>query len=366
MNISLTTTSLRLSNEVDWFDDTLYKQVIAHGYRNIDWSHIPDDWLLYLFLHEEPTLGKKRKMNTLKEYFRDIRHFLSYIHDKDLSVRQTHHEELAHYQHQLSEQGYKPMTLRRKTAVVKSFLSFLYRKGIINEDLTRSMKQIAVEKEDLVNRDFYEEEVQALLDYYKKHNWFMYTMLFVLVSTGLRIQELSTAKWSGVYYHPEVDLYFITVIGKRDKVREVPLFDEVLEALTEFRSRRGFHSALGDDGTALFPKPSGNHYHFKYLSHEFTNQINQLAGVFPFIKRRMDMEEQMMNDGKSIKFKITPHTCRHYTAAYYLSKGADLKAIQNLLDHESSSTTDNYLRRTRKFHEHAAVKIGGQFMKSNH
>jgi len=190
----------------------------------------------------------------------------------------------------------------------------------------------------------------------------MYTLLFTLVSTGLRIQELCSARWSSITYQPEAGMYFISVIGKRDKMREVPLFNEVLEVLKEFRMRRGFSGELKGQNNPLFPKPNGDHYNFKYLSNEFTKQIEKLQDQFPFIKRRIEMEQQFAQSGKSVRFRITAHTCRHYTAAYYLSKGADLKAIQDLLDHESSVTTDQYLRRTRKFSEHAAVKIGRSFM----
>ncbi|MFC0523276.1 tyrosine-type recombinase/integrase [Pontibacillus salicampi] len=345
---------------IPWDDDSLYQQIAAYGYRHIDWTEVPDLWLLYLYLHDEPTLGAKRKQSTLKEYFRDITHFFDFIHSQHASVTTIQQEEIAHYQMELQKQ-YKPMTIKRKTAVIKSFLTFLYRNNIIAKDLTIGLKQVAIKKEELVNRDLYEEEVDQLLTYFANQDYFMYTLLYTLVSTGLRIQELAKAKWAGMYYQPEVNMVFLTVVGKRNKIREVPIFEEVLEVLKEFRARRGFTSELEDDGTAFFPKPNGKSYHFKYLSNEFTNQIESLEHIFPFIKRRKDMEREMEQEGNPIKYKITPHTCRHYTASYYMERGADMKAIQDLLDHESSLTTDTYLRRTRKFKEHAAVKIGRKF-----
>ncbi|KGX92069.1 hypothetical protein N781_02845 [Pontibacillus halophilus JSM 076056 = DSM 19796] len=364
MELTFSTTSITLPTDVDWYDATLYQQIQQHGFRHVDWDRLSDEWLLYIYLHDEPTLGSKRKESTLKEYFRDIRDFLLFVRDLAPSVRSLHHEEVSAYQGHLEARGYKPTTLRRKTTVIHSFLRFLHRRGIIEEDLTASMKRIAVKKESLVNRDFYEEEVQALLDYFKEHDYFMYTLLYTLVSTGLRIQELASAKWSGIYYQPDVDLHFITVFGKRDKLREVPLFEEVFQVIREFRNRRGLSLDLSKDTeSALFPKPNGAHYHFKYLSNEFSKNMYQLKDTFSFIAKRIQLEEATRQEGKPIKYRITPHTCRHYTAAYYLSKGADLKAIQDLLDHDSSQTTDQYLRRTRKFSEHAAVKIGGQFMK---
>lgn len=363
MNQVLTqNTSLQLvNNEMDWFSDDTYKEIAKHGFRNIDWNQATDALLLYLFLHDEPTLGSKRKQSTLKEYFREVSQFINYLHEQHQSLQQLHHEQIINYQLHLESKGYKSTTLRRKSTVVQQFLTYLYKKEIVKDDLTKSMKRISIKREDLVNRDFYEEEVKELLDYFKKQDWFMYTLLFTLVSTGLRIQELCNARWSSITYQPEAGMYFVSVVGKRDKLREVPLFNEVLEVLKEFRMRRGFSVDFSED-TPLFPKPNGDSYNFKYLSNEFTKQIEQLKDRFSFIQKRYEMEQHFNENGKAIRFRITPHTCRHYTASYYLSKGADLKAIQDLLDHESSVTTDQYLRRKRKFSEHAAVKIGRKFM----
>lgn len=350
------------NHEIDWFSKDTYEQIVHYGFRNFDWSEATDELLLYLFLHDEPTLGSKRKASTRKEYFRDLKQFLTYIQDRFTSIRSIHPEQVMEYQLYLESLGYKATTLRRKSIVVQQFLSYLYRNEMIAENLTKSMKRIAAKKEQLVNRDFYEEEVQELLDYFKENDWFMYTMLYTLVSTGLRIQELCKANWSSISYQPDAGMYFVSVIGKRNKLREVPMFEEVLEVLKEFRMRRGFTADLSDE-SPLFPKPNGDYYNFKYMSNEFTKQIEQLRDTFPFIQKRYEMEKQFKESGHSIRFRITPHTCRHYTASYYLSKGADLKAIQDLLDHESSVTTDQYLRRKRKFSDHAAVKIGKEFMK---
>ncbi|WP_160850601.1 tyrosine-type recombinase/integrase [Pontibacillus yanchengensis] len=350
------------SDEFDWFNPSMYKRVVELGFRNVEWNEIPDELLLYLFLHDEPSLGSKRKETTKKEYFREAKQFMDYVFQTSGSIRSLHHEDVQNYQLQLEQQGYKSTTLRRKSVVIQQFLSYLVNKGIIDDDLTKSMKRISVKKETLVNRDFYDTEVQALLDYYQEEDYFMYTLLYVLISTGLRIQELADAKWGNVFYQPEVGLYFLTVVGKRDKAREVPIFEDVLEVIKEFRMRRRFTGELKNDGTPFFPKASGQHYSFKYLSQKFSNEILSLQGQFEFINQRVQREEAMKEEGHNIKYRITPHTCRHYTASYFLSKGADQKAVQDLLGHESSSTTDGYLRRKRKFEEHAAVKVGKTFM----
>jgi len=350
------------SEEFDWFNPLMFEKVTEVGFRNVNWNEIPDEMLLYLFLHDEPTLGSKRRDTTKREYFREANQFLDYVFKNYGGIRQLHHEDVLNYQLYLEKEGYKATTLRRKNVVVQQFLSYLNQKNILNQDLTQSMKRISVKKENLVNRDFYEDEVQSLLDYYEKNNWFMYTLLYVLVSTGLRIQELANAKWSSLFYHPDVGMYFLTVIGKRDKAREVPIFEDVLEVVRELRMRRGFTRELEHDGSPFFPKADGQHYNFKYLSQKFSEEILSLEEQFDFIKQRIQREEAMKEEDKSIRYRITPHTCRHYTASYFLSKGADQKAVQDLLGHESSTTTDGYLRRKRKFEEHAAVKVGKTFM----
>lgn len=219
------------------------------------------------------------------------------------------------------------------------------------------MKRPKYKNEELVNRDLHDHEVKQLLDYFNKKDWFAYTLFYVLASTGMRINELARAKWSNLRYEPTVGYYFLKVIGKGNKERDVIIFDEVLKVVIENRRRKMLTTEIGKvDGTAFFPKANGQHYNKTYLSNEFTKLVGNAP--FDFIKARFEKESESINEGKSIRYRITPHTCRHYTAAFYMDRGIDSKAIQDMLGHASIMTTERYLRRKRSIQNHAGVQLG--------
>ncbi len=334
----------------DFYDPSLFKLISSEGFLNTRWDDVPDELLIYVFLHDEPVLGKKRRKETKAEYYRDLMQFLQFAKAKG-GIRHIQPEHLLAYQLWLEgndgTNNYKPTTIRKKSTVIKQFYQYLFRKGVIQSDITYKMKKVAQPKELLVNRDLYEHEVQQLIDYFRKNDLFAYTLLLCLVSTGMRIEELATAKWRRLYFHLELGCYFLPVIGKGNKVREVRIFEDVLDPLKELRRRRGLESELNaEDSSAFFPKADGGHYNKKYLGSEFTKLIKETG--FPFVKHRTD--------------PITPHTCRHYTAAYFAKKGIELDAIRDMLGHASIKTTERYLWKQRRLEDHAAVQLGERFI----
>lgn len=358
LEIGLTNgSSLEVKEGEFWKDENLLYEVEKFGFRNINWENVSNDVLIYLFLHDQPTIGEKRTASTKKEYLRDINQFFKYLYNEGIhSIHSLHPEHLLQYQRYLEEK-YKKTTFLRKTSVVKHFFRYLSIKGILQQDITLQMKRPKVKSTELVNRDLYDYEVKTLLDYFKENDWFAYTLFYLLVSTGMRINELATAKWSNIRYEQSVGYYFLNVTGKGGEERDVIVFKDVLEVAIENRKRKSLSTQVGKfDGTAFFPKPNGEHYNSTYLSNEFTRLIN--AAPFDFIQDRFKKEEESASEGKFIRHRITPHTCRHYTAAFYMEKGIDSKAIQDMLGHKSLMTTERYLRRKRSFKDHAGVKLG--------
>jgi hypothetical protein len=99
----------------------------------------------------------------------------------------------------------------------------------------------------------------------------------------------------------------------------VIIFDDVLEVINENYKRKSLIIKVGyADETAFFRKAFGKHYNTKYLSNEFTRLISQVP--LDFIKARFSREKDSEKEGKPKRFRITPHTCRRYTAAYYMDK----------------------------------------------
>jgi len=340
------TASFNILNQNELLNPSLFTELSTEHFKNTNWANIPDKLLMYLFLHDEPTYGDTRSEGTKKEYLRDLLHFLAFAENYG-GLRQLDPEDLLTYQDKLDKR-YAKTSFRKRTTVVKQFLNYIYKKKAIDSDLTRLMKKVAQPTKDLVDRDIYEHEVKVLLEYFKQHNYFMYALLFVLVSTGLRINELATAEWRNVYYLPHLGYHFLDVVGKGDIPREVLLFDDVMPVITEFRKRRGFDGEINRGSSSpFFPKGDGQAYNSKYLSSLFTANIKNTG--LPLVKYRKD--------------PITPHTCRHYYAAFLTNSGANIDAVKDALGHSSIVTTQRYLWKKRRKENHAGLKVGKTFRK---
>jgi len=330
-------------------DGKLYHQLSSEGFKHTDWSRIPDELLVYLFLHDEPTLGKTRTINTKKGYLRDIHQFINFT---GTLIRNLDSSDLLAYQKFCEEQGVASTTLRKRSSVIKQFFSYLYKQGVLSADITNKMKRVSQPLDKKKNRDVYYNEVQQLLQHFEETDFFAYTMLMLLASTGIRINELATAKWSSLFVfnvHGQ-DYTFITVLGKGNKPRDILILEDVFHTIVEFRMRRSKKTSIDpNDTTAFFCKSDGSHYTSEYLSTEFSNIVSQ--SPFSFISARKD--------------RITPHSLRHYFAAALSDKGVDLRAIQDALGHANIQTTEGYLRRKRKLESHAGIKLGHNFRVGN-
>ncbi|WP_240420286.1 tyrosine-type recombinase/integrase [Paenibacillus periandrae] len=325
----------------NWLDSSLFFKISSEHFKNTDWSNLPDLLLMYVFLHDEPTYGKKRSEGTKTEYLRDILDFLKFTESLG-GIRQLSPEDLLVYQDSLASR-YANTSNRKKITVVKQFLRYIYSKQAIDSDLTRLIKKVAQPADELVNRDLYEHEVQTLLAHFKKGNFIMYTFFLILISTGLRINELATAQWKNLYYVPHLGFHFLDVIGKGGKPREVLIFNDTFEVIGEFRKRRGLGSDVNPGcPSPFFPKGNGSAYNTKYLSNMFTKEI--IKTQLNMIKHRKDF--------------ITPHTCRHYYATFLTTEGANIDAVKDALGHSSIITTQRYLLKRRRQENHAAIKVG--------
>lgn len=105
------------------------------------------------------------------------------------------------YFYQLSKK-YAATTLRRKKTVVQQFLKYVYDNTGLSDDYSSRLKKVSVKKEDLVNRDLFSEEVNEILDALKKTSFFMYTLFFLLTTTGLGLRKLQTQNGQILYSIP--------------------------------------------------------------------------------------------------------------------------------------------------------------------
>ncbi len=332
---------LSLDEPTSFIQEELYRQISSDGFEGVEWETIPDEFLLYIYVHRHTTLRTRRTDRTKRKYLETLRPFVQYVQTYGGLRSITSQRVYAYQLHLERDKGYKASTLARHSTVIKQFLRFLYRESMLATDLTTKMVPVAQPSQEVVDRDLHEHEVQQLLGYFREKDLFAYTLLALLSSTGMRIEELATAKWKDLTWRSPEQAFFLEVTGKGDKRRPIFVFPDVLAILKSFRADRQQPISDFSGDTALFPKRKGGHYHVNYLGDRFSKLM--ATAPFPFVQHRRD--------------PITPHTCRHYTTHYMLEHGADLASVRDLLGHKSIRTTERYLLRRRNYAEHAGLKI---------
>ncbi|QAS54747.1 tyrosine-type recombinase/integrase [Halobacillus litoralis] len=321
-----------------------------------DYSTLNDIEMIYLFVHEEKDQddSKNRTEDTKREYLRELLwtyHVLlegsgSFglpVSHPDKIVQELRGKHIRRFQEWLKEvpwgkndKPYSVATISRKTGLFKAFLAFLYRKKYIEHPLHESFKSANVRMRDRPEKDITSEEVTQILSYYKTHP-IMYSLLSVLVTTGLRSKELCMARVCDLSY--DIDGYWLEVVGKGNEKREVLIFSNVFDTIVKFRKRRGLDLFLDPvDTSPLFVTAKNKAYTSKYLSKYVTSMIQK--SKLEFLKHK--------------KAPVTPHTLRHGYAIISDDQGTDVYRISEALGHKKLDTTRIYLRRKHSRKNHAA------------
>ncbi len=242
----------------------------------------------------------------------------------------------------LSERHYTKSTTARKLATLRSFYKFLVKRGQLSSNPVSSIK---TPKQDKKLPKFLEyEQVQKLLNTPPTDNWLGArdrAMLEVLYSTGMRVSELVALNLEDVDFLGEV----IHVRGKGKKERICPIGSSALQSIQhyiEYRNKR-IQADPSFDSKVLFANKHG-----KRLS---TRSV------------RRKMDKYLIAAG--LDPTISPHTLRHSFATHMLNNGADLRSVQELLGHQSLSTTQIYTHvttsRMKEQYENAHPREAVQF-----
>lgn len=276
--------------------------------------------------------------HTRAAYNRDLRQFLNCLEgdfpgripccfedDRGpaIDVKKIGAEDVRGFLAYLAESGVSRRTLLRKLSVLRTFFRYLYREGLV-DSLPRVGGRSARLRER-VPRVLSLEETEALLDDGEASGVSLtlqeHAMLELLYSSGLRVGELTGL----CVCDYDTEERVVRVRGKGGKEREVPVGTYAAEVLDRFLQERregsdisgnGFDSVQGEP---LFVGPRGKRLHPRSIQRMMRkwSTAHGLAGV-------------------------TPHTLRHTFATHLLDRGADLRAIQELLGHASVRTTQKY------------------------
>ena len=283
---------------------------------------ILDEYHLYL------KLEKSLSENTTMAYERDLYKLIDYLNAAHIKPEEARMEHLRDFLIEISELGIHPRSQARVLSSIKSFYHFLIYRNIIEDDPTELLEspKIGFHLPEVLSLNEIDRIICAI-DLSKAEGQRNKAILEVLYGSGLRVSELINLKISNLY----ADEAYMLVEGKGSKQRLVPLSPQALKQIGLWKIDRNALNIQKDNEDFLFLNRRG-----KKLTR---------AMIFEIVKTTAEKA--------GIEKNVSPHTFRHSFATHLLENGANLRAIQQLLGHESITTTElythidvNYLRQT--------------------
>lgn len=262
-------------------------------------------------------LEKGYSANTLDAYMRDVDKLFRYLAVEQVDVLDVKLEDLEHFAAFISDLGIGPRSLARILSGVRQFYRFLVIDGYLEVDPTELL--VSPKQPDHLPEVLSTAEVDLLeqaIDLSKWEGHRNRAIIEVLFSCGLRVSELTNLKLSNLY----IEEQYIRVMGKGSKERLVPISPRALDELNYWFADRNVMKIKPGEEDYVFLNRRGQH---------LTRTM-----ILIMIKR------YAVEAG--IKKTISPHTLRHSFATSLLEGGADLRAIQAMLGHESIGTTEIY------------------------
>lgn len=264
----------------------------------------------------------------------------------------------------LMNEGYKPASLSQKVNIIKGFFKKLYEWNYIEFPLHVGFQSTSLTEADRPNRDAGAKHVKYLLQLFEEiGNVPMFSIIHVLTTTGIRNAEFCRLKVGDVVFDSINEGYYINVIAKGNKLRQVPLREKTLKSINLFRYVRGLpplsEAVKTDPNAPLFTTNTGKAYDSSYLSKYFQRQIEslpkekreELRQVFSYNERENPLDENSPIVQKEMK--ITPHMFRHSFAIISSQSNVELHVISQSLGHENIQTTKIYLEKVMALESHA-------------
>ncbi|RPA70004.1 site-specific tyrosine recombinase XerD [Cyclobacteriaceae bacterium YHN15] len=275
------------------------------------------------YLKIERSLSK----NSILAYLQDMEKLSRFMESQFPEVKPTEVklEHLRYFVNGLAELEISEYTQARIISGIKAFYRFLMYEDQIKEDPAQLLESPKLGRKlpDTLN---YQEIVQILegISLGESEGHRNRAMLEILYSSGLRVSELTDLKISNVY----AEIGFLRVIGKGNKERLVPIGRDALKYLKLYVEEVRNHMT-----------PAKGHEQFVFLNRR-GKKLSRVM-VFLIIKKQV---EQI-----GLKKNVSPHTFRHSFATHLIEGGADLRAVQEMLGHESITTTEIYTHLDRDY-----------------
>lgn len=270
-------------------------------------------------------LVKGLSENTREAYLRDVSRFLEYLEEQKVLPADVTLETLHAYTLLLTEVGIAPRSVSRMHSALRSFFRFLLTDGYVQADPTELLESPKIGRH--LPEVLSLQEVDSLLaaiDMSQPYGQRDRAVIEMLYSCGLRVSELCNLCLSHLYLEDD----FLRVTGKGDKQRLVPISPRAKQEL----------DLWFEDRKEITPRPGEEDYVF--LSHMRRQHLSRIT-VFHNLRNYAR--------AAGITKTISPHTLRHTFATHLLEGGANLRAIQAMLGHESIATTEIYTHIDRTY-----------------
>jgi integrase/recombinase XerD len=265
------------------------------------------------------TLEKGMSANTAQAYSDDVDKLVHYFADAGVGIEHATTDDLERFVCTLQDVGIQPRSQARIISGVKGFYKFLRMEGYMDNDPTELLLTPKIGRH--LPEVLTVEEIDRMIDCIdmsKAEGQRNRAIIETLYGCGLRVSELVTLKLSQLY----VDERYLVIQGKGNKQRIVPIspvaIDQIALYLEQTRSRQVAQRGNED---ILFLNRRGA---------MLTRQM-----IFLIVKQLCELA--------GIRKVISPHTLRHSFATHLLEGGANLRAIQQMLGHESITTTEIYV-----------------------
>jgi len=265
-------------------------------------------------------LEKSLSQNSIAAYVNDINKLVVFLNDnfKNVTPEKVKLQHLKSFVEWLNSKDVSPRTQARTISGIKSFYKYLLIEGKITSDPTALLESPKIGRKlpDILAM----EEIDSLIegiDLSKPEGQRNKAMLETLYSCGLRVSELVNLKITNLFF----DQGFIKIEGKAEKERLVPVSGRAITEINRYLS--GYRKSL---------KVSKESENILFLNRR-GKKLSRVM-IFTIIK---NLAEKVGLDKK-----ISPHTFRHSFATHLINGGADLRAVQEMLGHESILTTEIY------------------------
>lgn len=291
------------------------------------WSVYINDFVNYLKI--ERGLAE----NSIIAYQRDIEKLSEFCTAREINPEKVNLNNLKNFVADLYDLGLSARSQARVISGVKQFFDFLILEGIREDDPSELLELPKVGKKLPVFLSINEiDELLSAIDLSKAEGHRNKAMLETLYSCGLRVSELINLKFSNIFFKEG----FIRVVGKGNKERLVPVSPSVEKEIDLYVT-----------GTRNHMDIQPGHEDFVFLNRR-GRQLTRVM-IFTIVKN--------LTLAVGLNKKVSPHTFRHSFATHLIEGGANLRAIQEMLGHESITTTEIYTHLDQSYIREAIISF---------